>query len=616
MKGWFGRYLYIDLSDKSFRYTEIPGDVLRNFIGGRGLAIKLLWDLNPVGVDPLSPENHLILATGPLTGFPLPSSGKMVIASKSPLTGGYGDGNIGTRAAVELRRLGVDAIAIKGMASKPLILKIDCGKVEFMDGRDYWGLTTKDAEDRLKKELGEDIGVLTIGPGGENLVRYATVISESGRSAGRPGMGAVMGSKNLKAVVVKGCTEPEVAHRDELTKLGAEAYRKIRESAGYGFWIRQGTMATIEWSQKNSCLPTHNFSEGVFEYWEGIDGYIMESMKIRVKGCPNCNMPCGNVVKYVTSTDSGEAELDYENVAMLGSNIGLAPLNKVAHINLLADLYGIDTISLGSVLGYSMELSEKGLLEERIEWGDFSKIKELTRQIAYREGIGNLLAEGVAAMARKIGGDAWKYAIHVKGLEVSAYDCHAAPGMALAYATSPIGAHHKDAWFIATEVRMGRFDYTLEKVERIIWLQNIRGGMFESLTTCRLPWVEVGLDLDYYPRFLTVATGYTYTWDTIHEAANRIYTLIRAFWIREYEAAGVRWTYEHDLPPVKWFVQPLTRGPLKGSKLDMDGYMGMLKHYYKLRGWDDNGIPTRFTLDRLGLGYVAPVLERLGIALS
>lgn len=616
MKGWFGKYLYIDLSSKSFKYVDIPGDVLVDYIGGRGLAARLLWDLNPVGIDPLSPENHLILAVGPLTGFPLPSSGKMVLASKSPITGGYGDGNIGTRAAVELRKMGVDAVVIKGKATTPTVLHLDCGNVIFKDGRDYWGLTTVDTEEKLKKELGKDVAVLSIGPAGEKLVKYATVISEFGRSAGRPGIGAVMGSKNLKAIAIHGCSEPEPADRSELLRLGAEAYRKVKESPGYEFWCRQGTMATIEWSQKNSCLPTYNFSEGVFEDWEGIDGYIMESMKVRVKACPNCNMPCGNVVKYVTSTDSGEAELDYENVAMLGSNIGLAPLNKVAHINYLADIYGIDTISLGNVIGYAMELSEKGILSEKIEWGDYSKVKELTRQIAYREGIGDLLAEGVAAVSRKLGGDALKYAVHVKGLEVSAYDCHAAPGMALAYATSPIGAHHKDAWMIALEVRAGRFEYTKEKVERVIWLQNIRGGMFESLTTCRLPWVEVSLDLEYYPKLLTAATGYTYNWDKIYENANRIYTLIRAFWVREYAAAGLKWSYQQDLPPAKWFTQPLSKGPLKGSKLDADEYMRMLRWYYELRGWDEDGVPRRSTLERLGLSYTIPVLEKLGVKLS
>jgi len=616
LKGWSGRYLYVDLSNKKFHYVSLSEDVLTSFIGGRGLAIKLLWDLNPVGVDPLSPENHLILAVGPLTGYPLPSSGKMVIASKSPLTGGYGDGNIGTRAAVELRKLGVDAVVIKGRAEKPTVLYLSCDGVEFKDGRDYWGLTTKETEEKLEKELGKDVSVLSIGPAGERLVKYATVISEFGRSAGRPGMGTVMGSKNLKAVVVKGCSQPEPANRDELLKLGAEAYRKVKESPSYEFWVRQGTMATIEWSQKNSVLPTHNFSEGVFDYWEGIDGFIMESMKTRVKACPNCNMPCGNVVKYVTSTESGEAELDYENVAMLGSNIGLSPLNKVAHVNLLADLYGIDTISLGNVIGYAMELSEKGLLRERIEWGDYAKVKELTRQIAYREGLGDLLAEGVATMANKIGGDAWKYAVHVKGLEVSAYDCHAAPGMALAYATSPIGAHHKDAWFIATEIRIGRFDYTTEKAERLVWMQNVRGGMFESLVTCRLPWVEVSLDLDYYPKLLTAATGYTYTWDKVFEVANRIYTLIRSFWVREFIASGLKWSYEVDLPPTKWFTQPLTKGPLKGMKLDVDGYMKMLNHYYSVRGWDERGIPKRSTLEKLGLGSVASELEKLGVSLK
>ncbi len=606
MKGWNGRGLLIDLSERKFKYFDIDVTILKEYIGGRGLAIRLLWDLNPVGVDPLSPDNHLIFAVGPLTGYPLPSSGKLVVASKSPLTGGYGDGNIGVKAAVEMRKAGIDALILKGRAEKPTLIHITSKGVEFINADDLWGLTTYDAEDRIRKVYGKNVGVLLIGPAGENLVRYATVVAEYGRSGGRPGMGAVMGSKNVKAIVIEGDKLPEPHDPAKLRELGAEAYRKVKESPNYGFWMRQGTMATIEWSQKASVLPTYNFSEGVFDYADKISGYVMESKRVLQKGCPLCNMPCGHTVKYGVSEEGieGKAELDYENVAMLGSNLGIGDLDKVSHLNRLADEYGIDTISLGNVLGFTMEATEKGIIkDEGIEWGDFKGAIELIRKIVFREGIGEILSLGVREASKRLGKDSYKFAMQVKGLEISAYDCHAAPAMALAYGTSPIGAHHKDAWIIAYEVQTDRFAYSEEKVKRLIWLQNVRGGVFESLVTCRLPWVEVGLDLDFYPKLLQAATGVTYTWDDLELVANRIYALIRMFWIREYRAAGIEWGKHLDYPPDKWFERPLTKGPLAGAKLDREKYDSMLMKYYELRGWDKRGIPKRETLEKLNLRF-------------
>jgi len=267
----------------------------------------------------------------------------------------------------------------------------------------------------------------------------------------------------------------------------------------------------------------------------------------------------------------------------------------------------VDTISLGSTIGFAMEASEKGLIRERIEWGDYRTIRELTIDISYRRGLGAFLAEGVMRMSRGLGKEAVEFAMHVKGLEISAYNCHTAPGMALAYGTSSIGAHHKDAWIISYEVRTDRFSYSSEKVERLVFLQNIRGGMFESLTTCRLPWVEVGLNLEYYPKILAAVTGISWSFDDIHTAAQRIYSLIRAFWIRE--RAG--WDRMMDYPPARWFKHPLTKGPFAGVKLDIVKYDEMLSQYYKLRGWDENGIPLRSTLEKLNLSFAIPVLENL-----
>ncbi|PUA33705.1 MAG: aldehyde ferredoxin oxidoreductase [Zestosphaera tikiterensis] len=599
----------VDLTRKSYYSVDIPSDTLRAFIGGRGLAAKLLWDLNQPGVNPLSPENHLIFAVGPLTGYPVPSSGKMLIASKSPLTGGYGDGNIGTRAAVEMRKTGYDAIVVKGASDKPTVLFITCKSVEFHDAEDLWGKGTRETEKKLKERFGSDVSVLSIGPAGENKVLYATVISEHGRSGGRPGMGAVMGSKKLKAVVFKGCEMPEPSNKRELLKAATEAYNFLKSAPAYEFWVRQGTMGTIVWSQKNSALPTYNFREAVFDDYEGISGDIMEKMKVASGACPMCNMPCRNYVEYSINGTKDVAEPDYENVAMLGSNIGIGNLAEVSHLNNVIDDYGMDTISTGNVLGYVMELSEKKLIKDyTLEWGDFRKALEAVKMIALREGFGNLMADGVMRLSRYVGGEAQDFAMHVKGLEISAYDCHAAPGMALAYGTSSIGAHHKDAWFISLEINMGRDLYNEEKPRRLVLMQNIRGGLFESFVSCRLPWVELGLDIQNYVRFIRAATGVDFTWDELMTVAQRIYSLVRAFWVREFKAEGKSWGRYMDIPPARWFKEPLTKGPLSGAKVDFNGYNFMLDKYYELRGWNSEGIPKKETLEKLGLDYVASTL--------
>jgi len=604
MFGWSGRILRVNLSLNKISTQKFNSEFALNFLGGRGFAIKILWDELTPGIDPLSPENKLVFATGPLTGLPIPSSGKIVVASKSPLTGGYGDGNLGSIAAVELRKAGYDAVVIEGKAEKPCYINIEDDLVEIINADDLWGLTTFECERRLKQKHGKNIGVLTIGPAGENLVKYANILSQEGRAGGRPGIGAVMGSKKLKAIAVRGNKDIPVANIDDLKKLGADGYTNIKSREGYDFWRRQGTMMTIEWSQENSVLPTYNFREGVFDYAKSIDGYAMEKIKISQRGCPYCNMICGNVVR---DSEDRQVELDYENVAMLGSNIGIGDLNLVSTLNRLADEYGVDTISVGNVIGFAMEASERRLISERFEWGDYKAARELMTKIVYREGIGDMLAEGVKKASEKIGGGSYEWAMHVKGLEVSAYNCHTAIAMALAYATSPIGAHHKDSWVISWEVKTDRFGVNRGKAEKVVELQRIRGGIFESLTLCRLPWIELGFELEWYLKYLKAATGVTFTMDDLYVIADRIYNLIRAFWIREMDG----WRREMDWPPQRWFNNPLTKGPFKGQKLDRDAYSKLLSWYYEIRGWDENGIPRKTTLKQLGLDYVIEKLEKI-----
>ncbi|MCK4482626.1 aldehyde ferredoxin oxidoreductase, partial [Candidatus Bathyarchaeota archaeon] len=297
MYGWNGLFLRVNLTKSKAASKKYDAKLAKNFLGGRGFAAKILWDELKPGTDPLSPKNKLVFATGPLTGFALPSSSKLVVAAKSPLTGSYGDGNIGTFTAVQMREAGYDAVIIEGKAKKPVVLLVQDEQIEFLDAGDLWGLNSFKTEGMLRKVYGRTAGVLTIGQAGENLVKFANIVCQEGRAGGRPGIGAVMGSKNLKAVVTIGSGSLPVAHPKELKKLGADAYREILTKPPYAFWKRQGTMMTIEWSQENSVLPTYNYREGVFEKADAIGGFAMEKITSSQRGCPKCNMTCGNVVK-------------------------------------------------------------------------------------------------------------------------------------------------------------------------------------------------------------------------------------------------------------------------------------------------------------------------------
>jgi aldehyde:ferredoxin oxidoreductase len=604
MFGWTGNFLQVDLIRNKAVAETYDSRLALSLIGGRGFAAKILWDqLNP-GVDPLSPENKLIFAAGPLTGLGVPNSGKLVVAAKSPLTGGYGDGNIGTVAGIQMRQAGYDAVIIEGKAETPVVLHVKNKVAEFVDAKDFWGLTSFDTEAHLKDIYGRSAGVVSIGPGGENLVKFAVVISQEGRAGGRAGMGAVMGSKNLKAIVFEGFNDIPVAYPQDLKELNAAGYREIMTKPNFAFWKQQGTMSTIEWCQENSSLPTFNYSEGIFENADKIGGFAMEKIKVGNRGCPNCNMTCGNVVQ---DSNRNESEIDYENVAMLGSNIGLGNLRQVAALNRLADELGLDTISLGNVIGFAIETSQKRRITEKFHWGKYKETRDLIKDIAYRRGFGNLLAEGVKAASAKIGHGSADWAMQVKGLEVSAYDCHAAPAMALSYATSSVGAHHKEAWVLAWEVKFGRKGYSEEKINKVIEMQRLRGGVFESLTICRFPHISLDFEVEWYTKYLQAATGREMPFNALIFAADKTLNLIRAFWIREY---GNSWTREMEIPPMKWFKKPLTTGPLKGAMLDLVKFDSMLKTYYAKRGWDERGIPKRSTLQKLGLPDVAKQLEK------
>ncbi len=600
MLGYAGRILRVNLSDHKVSKEEISEAMRENFLGGRGFAAKLLWD--EVGnADPLSENNKVIFATGPLTGQAIPSSGKMLIASKSPLTGGYGDGNIGTLASVQLRRAGYDVLVVEGRSEKPCYLLIQDDAVVVKDAQEFWGRSTFQVQEDLEKTYGKNAGILIIGPGGEKGVLFANVMSQKGRAGGRPGMGTVMGSKNLKAIVVKGNGSVSNFDDSRLKEIGKRGYAEIKSKKSYGFWMRQGTMQVFEWCNENACLPTNNFKESIFEFSKEMDGYVLEKLNADRKGCPFCNMQCGHVIK---DSSNQYSELDYENVGMLGPNIGIKDLRQVALLNRIADEAGLDTISLGNCIGFLMEASGNRLISQKISWGDLERVQRLVSEIERREGLGEMASLGVKRMSEIIGRGSDRWAMHIKGLEISAYNCHSSPGMALSYGTSPIGGSHKDAWLIAWEMANDPSSYGKEKVEKLIEFQRIRGGFFEFATVCRLPWVEVDFGFHWYPQYLEAATGSSFTTEELSRAADRIYNLIRAYWIRENSDFSRKWDY----PPDRWFEEPPSKGNRKGLKLDRENYDQMLSSYYELRGWDHNGIPLKETLDDFGLKEVSKEL--------
>lgn len=609
MNGWTGRFLRVDLTTKTFKEEPFDEKFAQKWVGGRGFAAKILYDELKPGIDPLEPDNKLIVALGPIAGIPAPNTGKTVVAAKSPITGGYGDGNLGSRITEQLRKAGYDALIVEGRADRPTLLYIQDGRVEFVPADGLWGKGTYATNDWIYARYGKGVGVLNIGQAGENLVRYAVVRSLEGRAGGRTGVGAVMGSKNLKAVVAKGSKPIPQADPEAMKKLGQEDLRRVHQMDKESGWSIQGTTGVLAWCNEVAALPVRNHRKTHHpDAWK-VDGERLNNLRIATYGCPNCTMRCG-----ITINDSHgrESELDYENIGLLGPNLEIFDFPQVAALNYQCDDYGIDTMSAGGVLSFYADAIDQGAVQGDFKFGDAVKAQELLRQIAMREGkVGNLLAEGSLRAARAIGKGSEAYAMQVKGLEVAAYNCKFIPGMALAYGVSPIGAHHREAWIITFEIKQTtRESYGPEKAQKVVELQRIRGGLFEFIVACRFPWIELGWGLEHYPKYFNTITGLNWTLDDFWRVADRIYGLIKLFWLREYPNT----TRRDDYPPAVWFdpANADEDGPIAGKVLEYEKYDSLLQHYYDIRGYDRRGIPTRETLAKLGLEAEAAQAERFG----
>jgi aldehyde:ferredoxin oxidoreductase len=607
MKGWTGNILRINLSHKTYKKEAFTEEFARKWIGGRGFALKILWDELKPGTDPLGPDNKLLVVQGPVSGVPMPNSGKTIVAAKSPLTGTYGDGNIGSYMTIQMRKAGYDIIIFEGKAASPEYVFIEDDTVSFLSAKEIWGKGTFEAQDWLEKKYGKTAGILSIGQAGEKMVLYAIIRSMEGRSGGRPGIGAVMGSKNLKAIVVKGTKEIPLADPKAMRDRGRADLRTVGEMDKKAKWSVQGTNAVLSWCNEMWALPVRNMRHSHHaEAWK-LDGQRTSEARVATYGCPNCTMRCGVAI---LDKEGHESEIDYENAGMLGPNLEIFDLKQMASLNYLCDEFGMDTISGGSALSFYADAIDQGATTGDFKFGDAERAKELLHLIARREGIGDFLALGSLKMAKKIGQNSEAYAIQCKGLDLSAYNCKYVPGQALAFGTSAIGAHHKEAWIITYELTHSeRGAYGRDKAQKVVELQRIRSSIFESLPICRFPWIELGWDLKNYPDYFNLATGSHWTLDDFTKRGDRIYALLKAFWTREHPDTD----RTADYPPRIYFDPSIAdkEGPAAGKHLEYDKYDALLDHYYDIRGWDKRGVPTRKTMESVGLAKEAEQLAKV-----
>jgi len=602
MNGYGGSILRVNLSTGKIQKSPTSPELARDFIGGRGFGAYLLFTEVPRNADPLGPENKLILSSGPLSGLLIPGAGKMDFTTKSPLTGGYASSSLGGMLTAELKYAGIDSIILEGISPHPVCLLIEDDRIQLLDATEYWGQGTISVEKSIKDKYGEDYQVAVIGPGGENLVPFASINHDYGRQAGRGGVGAVMGSKKLKAIAVHGTKAIPVADTQGYQKAGLELFKACKQAEGLAAWQRYGTTIVTSWCDEVGALPTRNFISGHFSEGKELYGPVMrEKIVITDKGCFGCPSPCGKYSrskKYQSNVEGPE----YETIGMLGSNVGISDIEDVAEANRLCDDLGIDTISTGGVIGWAMECYQKEIFTSSdtdgllLDFGNTKAVFELIHKIAYRKGIGKLLSQGVKKASEITGKGSENFAIHVKGMEQSAYATHNATAMLLAYMTCDVGAHHNRSWAITYDLQVGRDLIVPEKVARIIWLQNFR-PMFDVLGSCRLQWVELSIERDLYVPALEAITGIHRTWEDLEKVGEMIWNLTRLFWIRENSGFNRTW----DLPSPRFYTEPPADGPTEGQITKYEDVQKLMDMYYDQRGWDSNGIPKNETLKKLDL---------------
>ncbi|MFX0168038.1 MAG: aldehyde ferredoxin oxidoreductase family protein [Candidatus Hodarchaeota archaeon] len=583
------KLLWVSLSKRTTKeLAQNPSD-LRQFLGGRGLGVRLVFDHISPDISPLSPENLLVFAVGPLTATSAPTAGRVAVITKSPLTGTIFDSNAGGYFGPQLRRAGLAALILEGRADSPVYLWINDGEVEFRSAVKIWGVEVSESTDFLLSETDSKAQVACIGPAGENQVNLAAIITDKHRAAGRGGVGAVMGGKNLKAVVVKGTHEVAVANEELLHSTVTRTRRLIKKDSITNKSLPvYGTPVLVNLINEYGILPTHNFQEGTFNDAEGVSGEkLLERFFVKRYHCFGCPIGCGRI-SQVQGQEGGGPE--YESLWALGPQCGINDLEWITTANNRCNELGLDTISMGSTLGCAMELVQKGHLAAPLKFGNTEGVMELIEETAKAQGLGAELGMGSKALATHY--NAPELAMHVKGLELPAYDPRGIQGHGLAYATSNRGGCHLRAYLIGPEILGSPVlvdrDRVDGKPELVILFQNLSAAM-DSLVLCR--FTTFAFSVNDYAELASAATGFPINSQEFLQIGDRIWNLERLFNLRE------GFTAKDDCLPPR-FSTPLPEG---GSRNRVTHLADMLPIYYQLRGWDDKGQPTQSRLKQLNL---------------
>jgi aldehyde:ferredoxin oxidoreductase len=606
--GYTGKILNINLKNQNFSVEKTNKQDVQHFIGAKGLGAKLLFDRLPKKTDPLSSENILMLTTGPLTGTSAQTSGRGTVITKSPQTGLFLDSHFGGVFAPEMKKAGWDLIIFNDKSDVPVYIVIKDDIVEFKAASDLWGKECLESHDWLQKKEGR-VKTAVIGPAGENLVKFSAITFDGHRHAGRGGAGAVMGSKNLKAVAVFGSKEIPLNDPDGFTKITKDVTKQVKENDFVPKRRKYGTPYWVKFINEEGFIPTRNYQEGSFEYAKEINAATMQERIVdRGGACFNCIIACWNRSSIKSGPFKGISLVgpEYETIALMGSNLGMKSIEDVAYLNEQCNELGMDTISLGGVLGFAVEAYEKGIISKfdlnniDIGWGKAVEIGKLIHDIAYRNGkVPSLLAEGVKIAADKLGKKSERFAVHAHGLEIPGYDPRGTFGMGLAYATSDRGGCHQRAWTVVNEIYNPEFErFSFEKKAQLVKdIQDERAAFF-SLVLCDFAPISIDDCVDMW----NLATGFNHTSESYIKCGERIWNLVRLFNLREGMNPG------DDKLSERFFKDSFTSGPAKDALLKEEDFYKCLKEYYTLRAWNDKGIPDSKKLKDLGLEKYAKKL--------
>ncbi len=600
MKGYHGRFLEIDLSNQTTKDLPLSEDFCKKYIGGATMAAALIFDRVTQDIDPLSPENPMVMATGPFTGSPIPMVSRYAVAGISPLTGFWGEATSGGVFPFRLKGSGWDGIIVLGKAEKPVYLYLKDGKAEIRDASGLWGRDTYETQKLIKDELGGDqVSVACIGPGGEKLIKYACIVNDKGRVAGRCGMGALMGSKNLKAVAASGNQRPEKADTGKVGKLAKQAVKDINGNLVSVAFREYGTLMYTDMAMVLGDAPAKYFTKSVFPVSKVTGQTLRQKYSVANYACRGCPIGCGReLVDFKPGLNVDGPE--YETAMAFGPLCMNTDLDSIVQANHLCNVNGIDTVSAGVSIAYAFYLYEQGVLKKdqvgmELEWGEGEAILNLVQKIIDQEGIGVLLAKGTLAMARELGRDEGE-AAQVKGLEMPMHDGRAFHGLAVSYATGPRGACHLKGDYYNIDLGNMIMEYMILPSDRLVSegkgepaakFQSFK-DLFDALTLCKFSPIQVPQICE----MLNALTGWEFGPEELLAAGDRSVNLKRAI----SNKFGV--TREHDVLP-RICLEPLSEGTTDGSSPDMEM---MLKEYYQYRGWDwETGKPTKEKLMELGL---------------